>query len=291
MFADRLADVIETRARRPEVVAQAAAQRPRASSFLGPAGTMVLIAADHPARGTLRAGRQMTAMADRTSLLERLCVALARPGVDGVLGSADVLEDLLLLGALDGKVVIGSMNRGGLAETVFEIDDRFTGYDAPAIARMGLDGGKMLLRIDPDDPATAATLQACAHAVSDLASRRLIAMIEPFISHRVDGRIRNDLSPEAMMRAIAVASGLGTTSAYTWLKVPVVADMERVMAASTLPALLLGGEVPDDPGSAYAGWRKALRLPNVKGLVAGRSLLYPADGDVAAAVDAAVSLL
>jgi hypothetical protein len=187
--------------------------------------------------------------------------------------------------------VIGSMNRGGLADTVFEIDDRFTGYDAPAIARMGFDGGKMLLRIDPDDPATAATLQACAHAVSDLAARRLVAMIEPFISHRVDGRVRNDLSPEAMMRAVAVASGLGTTSAYTWLKVPVVPDMERVMAASTLPALLLGGEVADDPESAYAGWRKALRLPNVKGLVAGRSLLYPADDDVAAAVDTAVSLL
>ena len=223
---------------------------------------------------TLRAGRLMTAMADRTSLLERLCVALARPGADGVLGSADILEDLLLLGALDGKVVIGSMNRGGLADTVFEIDDRFTGYDAPAIARMGFDSGKMLLRIDRDDPATAATLQACAYAVSDLAARRLVAMIEPFISHRVEGGVRNDLSPEAMMRAIAVASGLGTTSAYTWLKVPVVPDMERVMAASTLPALLLGGEVPDDPESAYAGWRKALRLPNVKGLVAGRSLLY-----------------
>jgi hypothetical protein len=291
MFADRLAEVIEIRARRPELVAETAARRPRAPSFLGPAGTLVLIAADHPARGTLRAGRLMTAMADRTSLLERLCVALARPGVDGVLGSADVLEDLLLLGALDGKVVIGSMNRGGLADTVFEIDDRFTGYDAAAIARTGFDGGKMLLRIDPEDPATAATLQACAHAVSDLAGRRLTAMIEPFISRRVDGRVRNDLSPEAMMRAITVASGLGTTSAYTWLKVPVVPDMERVMAASTLPALLLGGEVTDDPESAYAGWRKALRLPNVKGLVAGRSLLYPADDDVAAAVDTAVSLL
>jgi hypothetical protein len=291
MFADRLADVIETRARRPELVAETAAQRPRAPSFLSPGGTLVLIAADHPARGTLRAGRLTTAMANRASLLERICVALARPGVDGVLGSADVLEDLLLLGALDGKVVIGSMNRGGLANTVFEVDDRFTGYDAASIVRMGFDGGKMLLRIDPDDPATAATLQACAHAVSDLAARRLIAMIEPFICHRVDGRVRNDLSPEAMMRAITVASGLGTTSAYTWLKVPVVPDMERVMAASTLPALLLGGEVPDDPEPAYASWRKALRLPSVKGLVAGRSLLYPADDDVAAAVDTAVSLL
>jgi hypothetical protein len=134
-------------------------------------------------------------------------------------------------------------------------------------------------------------MEACARAVSDLAGRKLMAMVEPFITHRVDGRVSNDLSPEAMMRALTIASGLGTTSAYTWLKVPVVDDMERVMSASTLPAVLLGGEVPDDPELAFAGWQKALRLPNVMGLMAGRSLLYPADGDVAAAVDTAVSLL
>jgi hypothetical protein len=291
MFSDRLAEVIRTRVFRPQQVAEAAARRAKAPSVIGPSGRLVIVAADHPARGSLRAGRQMLAMADRAELLERLCVALGRPGVGGVLGTADILEDLLLLGALEGKVVIGSMNRGGLADTVFELDDRFTGYDAAAIARMGFDGGKMMLRIDPDDPATAATMQACAQAVSDLAGRKLMAMVEPFISHRVDGRVSNDLSPEAMIRALAIASGLGTTSAYTWLKVPVVEDMERVMSASTLPAVLLGGEVPDDPELAFAGWQKALRLPNVMGLMAGRSLLYPADGDVAAAVDTAVGLL
>jgi hypothetical protein len=291
MFSDRLAEVIKTRALRPELVAEAAARRARAPSLVGPSGRVVIVAADHPARGTLRAGRRMLAMADRAELLERICVALGRPGVGGVLGTADILEDLLLLGALEGKVIIGSMNRGGLAESVFEMDDRFTGYDAAAIARMGFDGGKMLLRIDPADPATAATMEACARAVSGLAERRLIAMIEPFITRRVDGRASNDLSPEAMIRALTIASGLGTTSAYTWLKVPVVPDMERVMSASTLPAVLLGGEVPDDPDQAFAGWQKALRLPNVMGLMAGRSLLYPADGDVAAAVDTAVSLL
>jgi hypothetical protein len=230
-------------------------------------------------------------MADRADLLERLCVALARPGVDGVLGTPDIIEDLLLLGALEGKIVIGSMNRGGLAGTAFEIDDRFTAYDAASIAGAGLDGGKMLLRIDPADPATAPTMQACSEAVSELAGHRLMAMVEPFISHRVEGRVRNDLTPDAMTRAITVASGLGTTSAYTWLKVPVVDDMERVMAASSLPALLLGGEVPADPDAAFESWQKALALPTVKGIVAGRSLLYPSDDDVAGAVDTAVGLL
>jgi hypothetical protein len=291
VFADRVAEVIETRARRPELVAEAAARRPRAASFLSPGGTLVLIAADHPARGTLRAGQLMYAMADRTSLLERLCVALARPGVDGVLGSADVLEDLLLLGALDGKVVIGSMNRGGLADTVFEIDDRFTGYDAVSIARMGFDAGKMLLRIDPDDPATAPTLAACAQAVGALASHGLMAMVEPFISHRIDGRIRNDLSTEAVVRSATVAAGLGWSSAHTWLKLPVIEDMEPVLAATTLPVALLGGEVAADQDAQFALWGKALAHPQVRGMVVGRSLLYPPDGDVAAAVDAVVEMM
>ncbi len=290
MFADRLAELIQTRVHRPAMVAAAAAARTRPGSLGGPGDRLVMVAADHPARGVLRAGRQPLAMANRADLLERLCVALSRPRVGGVPGTADVLEDLLLLGALDGKVVVGSMNRGGLAGTVFEIDDRFTGYDAAAIERMGFDGGKMLLRIDPEDPATAPTVQACAQTVSELAARQRMALIEPFISHRVDGRVRNDLSTEAMIRAVTVASGMGTTSAYSWLKIPVVPDMEQVIAASTLPALLLGGEVPDDPGLVFAGWQQALRLPTVRGIVAGRSLLYPADGDVAAAVDTAVGL-
>jgi hypothetical protein len=290
MLTNQFAELIHTRIHRPEAIAEAAARRVRPASLIGPDGRLVLVAADHPARGALRAGSERLAMADRARLLDRLCTALSRPGVHGVLGTADVLEDLLLLGVLDGKVVIGSMNRGGLAGTVFEMDDRFTGYDPATIERMGFDGGKMLLRIDPDDPATVATIQACAQAVNDLASRRMMAMIEPFISHRVDGRVHNDLSSEAMIRAVTVASGLGATSAYTWLKLPVVADMELVAGASTLPVLLLGGEVPDDPEGAFAGMRKALQLPNVKGIVAGRSLLYPADGDVAGAVDTAVEV-
>ena len=286
-----LRHLVDIRTHRPQAIAEAAARRLPARSLLGGHGRLMIIAADHPARGALRAGQEALAMSHRTDLLDRLCLALSRPGVNGVLGTPDILEDLLLLGALDDKVVIGSMNRGGLAGTAFEIDDRFTAYDPASIAAAGFDGGKMLIRIGPEDPATVATLQACAGAVSDLAQRRLIAMIEPFISHRVDGKIHNDLTPEAMIRAIAVASGLGNTSAYTWLKVPYVEDMERVMAASTLPALILGGEVSLDQNAVMAAWRKTLELPTVRGFVIGRSLLFPPDDNVAAAVDAVVEML
>lgn len=291
MREDDLRTLVETRVHRPAAIAEAAARRVRPASLLAEHGRLMMIAADHPARGALRAGDRPLAMGDRTDLLDRMCLALSRPGVNGVLGTPDVLEDLLLLGALEGKVVVGSMNRGGLAGTAFEIDDRFTAYDAAGIAASGFEGGKMLTRIDPEDPATVVTLEACARAVSDLADHGLMAMVEPFISHRVDGRVRNELTAEAMTRAMAVAAGLGRTSAHTWLKVPIVEDMERAMAATTLPALILGGEVSTDPDAAFADWSKALALPTVQGLVIGRSLLYPADDDVAAAVDTAVGLL
>jgi tagatose-1,6-bisphosphate aldolase len=283
--------LVETRVRRPEAIAEAASRRTRPKGLTNDNGKIMMIAADHPARGALRAGARALAMADRVDLLDRIALALSRPGVNGILGTPDILEDLLLLGALEGKVVIGSMNRGGLAGTTFEMDDRFTGYDADAIATAGFEGGKMLLRIDAEDPATVATLQSCAQAVSDLADHRLMAMVEPFISHRVDGRVRNELTPETMIRAMTVSAGIGRTSAYTWLKVPVVPDMERVMAATTLPSLILGGEVSTDQDAAFAAWREALALPTVRGLVVGRSLLYPPDDDVAAAVDTAVGLL
>ncbi len=286
-------DLARVRARHPEAVAEAAARRVR-RPLIGDSGRLMIVAADHPARGALAVGDRRLAMANRADLLERLCVALSRPGVDGVLATADILDDLLLLGVLDGKVVMGSMNRGGLAGAVFEMDDRFTGHRAQDIARLRFDAGKLLVRIDYDDPGSLTTLESTARAVDDMAALQLPLFVEPFISRRVDGRVRNDLSAEAVTRSIAIASGLGGTSAYTWLKLPVTDDpddMAEVLDTSTLPAVLLGGEVSDDQDGAYERWRKALRLPTVQGLVVGRSLLYPSSGTVETAVDTAVGLL
>ncbi|MFJ6749879.1 MULTISPECIES: deoxyribose-phosphate aldolase [unclassified Streptomyces] len=292
----RISDLSTLRARHPEAVAEAAARRVR-RPLIGDSGRLMIVAADHPARGALAVGDRQLAMANRLDLLERLVLALSRPGVDGVLATADILEDLLLLGALDGKVVMGSMNRGGIAGASFEMDDRFTGHRPQDIARLRFDAGKLLLRIDYDDPGSLTTLEATARAIDAMAGLELPTFVEPFLSRRVEGKVRNDLSPDAVTRSVAIASGLGGTSAYTWLKLPVTEDadaMARVCETSTLPTVLLGGDIGrtvQDQEAAYEKWRKALRLPTVQGLVVGRSLLYPADGDVAAAVDTAVGLL
>lgn len=278
------------RVERPGAVADAFAARARRPLIQGD-HRLFIIAADHPGRGALEVGGNAMAMANRYDLLQRLATALQRPGVDGVLGTPDIIEDLALLGVLDGKIVVGSMNRGGLRGASFEMDDRFTGYDVETIHRFGLDFAKLLLRINLADPGTARTLEHSASAVSAAAQVRLPIMIEPFISEWVDGRVRNVLTADAVITSIAVASALGSSSAYSWLKLPVVPEMERVVAATTLPTLLLGGEPGDRPDETYASWADALALPGVQGLVVGRTLLYPADDDVASVVDAAARLV
>jgi hypothetical protein len=286
------ASLLATRATDPQAVARAYAARRRPDRLLSERGTLFLVAADHPARGALGAGGDPLAMADRRSLLQRLVTALAHPDVDGVLGSPDVVEELLLLGALEGKVVVGSMNRGGLDGATWTMDDRFTGYDAASIEACRLEGGKMLLRIDDEDPGTAPTLESCARAVADLARRGLMAMVEPLPYARdCAGSLTLLKDAAALSRAVTVASALGTSSAYTWLKMPACEEPDVVFGATTLPCVVLGGVPGPDPAADLASWGRALRQPAVRGLVVGRSLLYPPDGDVAGAVDAAAKVL
>ena len=273
---DAIGSSLETRMRRPLVQGD---------------GRLFIIAADHPARGALGVRKDPMAMGSRYELLQRLVLALSRPGVDGVLGTPDIIEDLALLGALDGKVAVGSMNRGGLRGAVFEMDDRCTGYDVESLVASRLDAAKLLVRINLADAATAPTLEATARAVSESARAKLPIMLEPFMSGWADGRVVNDLSTDAVITSVAIASGLGASSAYTWLKLPVVSGMERVMDAATLPTLLLGGDTDAAPEETYAAWGAALALPGVHGLIVGRTLLYPQDDDVAKAVDVAASLV
>ncbi|MGV9801287.1 Cgl0159 family (beta/alpha)8-fold protein [Mycobacterium sp. NPDC003449] len=282
-------EITELRAAEPAAVAAAWRKRITRPTVRGD-GRLMILAADHPARGALSVGSRPTAMNSRIDLLDRLRTALADPGVDGVLATADILDDLVLLGALEDKVVFSSFNRGGLAGSSFELDDRMTGATAASTAAARMNGGKMLCRIDLDDPATVSTMAACARAVDELAALGLIALLEPFLSTRADGRVRNDLSPDAVIKSVHISQGLGSTSAYTWMKLPVVPDMDRVMESTTMPTLLLGGD-PPDPGQAFASWEKALALPSVRGLIVGRTLLYPADDDVRSAVATAVKMV
>src|SRR5262245_58476487 len=280
----------DTRVHEPHVIATAYAERRRPGSLTRD-GFMFIVAADHTARGMVGVAHDRYAMADRRTMLDRLLLALEHPRVDGVLASADIMDDLALLSALDDKVAVGTMNRGGLAGAQWELDDRFTAYDTAHLIQRRLDAGKMLLRIDDRDAGTAPTLQACARAVQELNDSRLLAMVEPIPYTVSRGRAVWDDDPFQLIRAVAVSAGLGGSSAYTWLKIQATADISKVAAVTTQPLLLLGGAPGPDPEATYAQWENGLRCPTVRGLVVGRALLYPADGGVAEAIDRAARLV
>ena len=85
MPSENVSRIESARVGDPGAIEAAAARRVRAPSLLGEHGKAMIVAADHPARGANAVGTDPTAMADRVELLDRLCVALERPGVTGVL--------------------------------------------------------------------------------------------------------------------------------------------------------------------------------------------------------------
>jgi DhnA family fructose-bisphosphate aldolase class Ia len=276
--------LIDARIFEPQSLINALVSR-RRRTIAGNDGRLIILAADHTARGKISLGSNPLAMADRYTLIDRLVRCLAMPQVDGVLASADILEELAWLGALDGKLAIGTMNRGGIIGATWELDDRVTAYDADHIESMGLDGGKTLIRIDYSDSSVARTIETVARLTTELADRRLMAMIEP-LPYLKDGNGKAvlDTSDEALIKVVAIASGLGASSAYSWLKIPASSRMSEVAGATTLPVLMLGGEPSENPDDIFALWKESMNEPNVRGVVAGRTVLYPNDADPEGAV-------
>ena len=163
----------------PDRPLRAAAARKRRTSFTDRHGSddgrVMILAADHPARGSTEIGGDPLKMANRRDLLARLMCLLAAEAADGVLATLDVIEDLLVLHEwlgrsggprfLDEKLLIASLNRGGLQGSAWELDDPWTGPDADTCACWNLDGAKLLLRVAHDDPGSLRTLEMCAEAV------------------------------------------------------------------------------------------------------------------------------
>ena len=117
-------EITDVRVEHPKWIQKEARQRKRRGKLTRD-GKLVLLALDHPGRGVNQIRGDALAMGDRHQLLARARRVFDDPDLDGVMGTADILEELLILshlerrasgkGFLDGRVLVGSMNRGGLA--------------------------------------------------------------------------------------------------------------------------------------------------------------------------------
>jgi len=296
-----LVKLTETRVQDPEFAWRAARDRvPR--TRMAPDGKLNILAADHPARGVTKVGNDPLAMCDRRDYLARILRVLAGGRVDGVMATMDILEDLLSIDGfirtaggeplLDGKLAIASLNRGGLAGSSWELDDPVTGPSMAACLDWRLDGVKLLLRLDPGEPSSLKTLLACAHSVSAASAHALPVFLEPLPVIRTDKGYAVEKTPAALARLAGVASALGDTSRYVWLKLPYCHDYAAVARSTTLPILLLGGESAGDPAPFFRQMKSALAAgPNVRGALVGRNVLYPGDEDPLAVAEAAGGII
>lgn len=287
-----LAKLTELRVGDPDFPLRAAHKRKRPDG-LSHDGRLSLLAIDHPARLVTAAGTEPLAMANRQELLARTVSILATGAADGVLASMDLLEELLTLHELsparflDGKVLIASLNRGGLAGSAWELDDPWTGPSATACRDLGLDGAKVLLRVALEERDTLRTLEACAKAVSELAKVKLPCFLEPLVVTRQDGGWKMSREPEPLAKLVGVASALGDTSRGLWLKLPATERFELVAKATSLPILLLGGEAAGNLRPVLRELDGALKAgSNVRGTLVGRNVLFPGSADPAVAAKA-----
>lgn len=275
---DILKEILKLRLEQPGLMSALLRGRRRHSSWQHE--KLVIIAMDHPARRVVSAGGQPFAMANRAQLLRRIAAVLLQPGVNGLLATPDIIEEMVLLNHvvvahggpnfIDNKVLVGSMNRGGLADTTFELNDPVTAYTTHAIQHMHLDAGKLLFRLYPKFHESQRTMEACVEAINGLAEHEIPYFLEPL----TDSNTTDDL-----VRLVGVASALGWTSARRWLKLPMVEEMHRVTAATTCPIVLLGGGAPGSTADLVTKVSHAMQAgPNVRGLMIGRGVLFPQDG-------------
>jgi DhnA family fructose-bisphosphate aldolase class Ia len=267
-----------------------------------PDGKLVILAADHPGRASLKIQDDPVAMADRHELLARILRVLSHPGIDGFMSTPDLVEDLLILGGLirerggqgplDERLLLGCMNRGGLPGSAWEMDDRFTGFTTRRMLVLGMDGGKFMVRIDPTDRGSLTTIEGCVRAINELAEAGLLSFLEPLPVVRENGAYKVVRTARALIDAVSVASSWGASSLYTWIKLPTCPEFERVVRATTLPIALLGGEAVGDARPVLEDLRRGMAAgANVRGAMIGRNVLYPGADDPRAVAAAVVSIV
>jgi DhnA family fructose-bisphosphate aldolase class Ia len=299
--AEILAQLTDIRVTDPERSLKVAKKRKR-REHLTKDGKLNILAADHPARRVTRVGDNPLRMADRREYMSRILRVMMSDGVDGLLATMDIIEDLLLLhdlmrarggpAFLDDKLLIVSFNRGGLLGSSWEIDDPNSGPTAASCKEWGLDGAKILLRICDAEPDSLKTLLATVQAITELNAVGLPMFLESLPVAKTEDGYKIIKNAEELAKTAGAAAAMGDSSRYLWLKLPYCENYEMVAQATTLPILLLGGEPVGDATPFLRELASGLKAgPNVRGALVGRNILYPGADDPLAAIEAVAGII
>lgn len=257
-------------------------------------GKLVIIAADHPARGIMSSGIDELGLANRMNFIGRILrVICGNSLVDGVMGTPDVLEDLILFNYLtkqhngedflSDRLLIGCMNRLGLKGTVFEMDDGLSAYTTQYAAEMGIDGVKLMFRLDPQSADSRKTIEYCLLAMNECHALNIPVFLEAIAVESKAGKLEETKDIKSLMQAVCIANGISTSSLGTWLKLPYIKESngltyKDVIAATSYPVLVLGGAASGQPEGLISNVNEAMEA-GVSGGLIGRQILFPGHHD------------
>ena len=266
----------------PEVIEQEAANREKPGF---PHKRLVFAAADHNARMINEYQGNPIGLSNRREYLARLVRMLYSDSVDGIEATPDINEDLILINRIQrengekdflrGKMLVGTVNRGGLKNTVWEMEDLPACFTVERISKLRMDGVKFMIRLNPMDERTKYTLRYLADVINLAERTALPVFIEALYVETTETGFAMKTDSESLCKVVGVVGALGCTGANKWLEVPLNGEYQVPVGATTCSVLVVPDEKESEPEAVIREYTKEIDLAaNIRGILLGRNVMY-----------------
>lgn len=272
----------EIKAFHPEVVLKETANREKPGF---PHKRLVFAAADHNARMINEYKGNPIGLSNRREYLTRLVRMLQSDSVDGVEATSDIIEELIIINKirkdagekdfLKGKMLVGTVNRGGLKNTIWEMDDLPVCFTVERINKLNMDGVKFMIRINPMDERAKYTVKYCADAINEAEKYGLPVFIEALYVETTENGFAMKTDSESLCKVVGVVGALGCTGANKWIEVPLNNEYHIPVGATTCPVFVVPDEIESEPEAVVKEYTKEIGIAdNIRGILLGRNVMY-----------------
>lgn len=279
---DVFRELNEIKAFHPGIIEAEAAARVRPGF---PHKRLVFAAADHNARMINEYKGNPIGLSNRREYLTRLVRMLMSDSVDGIEATPDIIEDLMIINRirreqgetefLKGKMLVGTVNRGGLKNTAWEMDDLPACFTVDRIKKLNMDGVKFMIRINPMDERSKYTLQYCADTINEAEKYGLPVFIEALYVETAERGFVMKTDSESLCKVLGVVGALGCTGANKWIEVPLNREYHIPVSATTCPVLVVPDEAESEPDAVIREYTKEIGIAdNIRGILLGRNVMF-----------------
>ena len=267
--------IVTQRVRRPEAIADRLLSRRRPDQPVPPDGQLVLITCNH--QTDPRSGEHI----DRRELLDRIIEALSIPEVDGVVASADLLEELTLLNVLEHRLAFCTASGDPHVGAITGGHSAGSGVSSSTIAASRFDGALLAQRWGATGSLRASQPWSIAADVAELAAYELPTILDLCITDP-KGRPEFDTTWSDWIEPLHATTSALATGAGVWLTVPAISGLAHLAEATGFPVLMRDTDVPIHPTAWQGFFQEDLPL-TIRGMIPGVSALFPLEGSVAEA--------